>query len=65
MIISALAFALLNVFVKSLKHFSVYQIVFFRSVGTLFFTIPLLIRKKIPVFGNKKNYLSLGELLAA
>lgn len=54
MIISALAFALLNVFVKRLTHFSVYQIVFFRSIGSLVFTLPFLIYKKISILGNKK-----------
>jgi len=54
MIISALAFALLNVFVKKLDQFNVYQIVFFRSFGSLFFTLPFLIRHKIPMLGNKK-----------
>lgn len=54
MLISALAFALLNVFVKSLDQFNVYQIVFFRSIGSLVFTIPFLIHYKIPVLGKKR-----------
>ncbi|WP_299272451.1 DMT family transporter [uncultured Psychroserpens sp.] len=54
MIISALAFALLNAFVKKLDQFNVYQIVFFRSLGSLIFTLPFLISNKIPMFGNKK-----------
>nr|WP_321231262.1 DMT family transporter [uncultured Psychroserpens sp.] len=54
MIISALAFALLNVFVKSLTQFNVYQIVFFRSIGSLFFTIPFLLHYKIPILGKKR-----------
>jgi len=57
MIISALAFALLNVFVKNLNQFNVYQIVFFRSIGSLFFTIPFLVGKKIPFLGNQKGLL--------
>lgn len=63
MIISALAFALLNVFVKSLNRFSVYEIVFFRSIGTLFFTFSLLIKNKISIFGNKKVLLLLRGLI--
>ncbi|MEM5567061.1 DMT family transporter [Psychroserpens sp. AS72] len=54
MSISALAFALLNVFVKKLGYFNVYQIVFFRSIGTLLFTFPFLIKNKISFLGNKK-----------
>lgn len=57
MIMSALAFTLLNVFVKSLDSFSVYQIVFFRAIGSLFFTIPFLIKHKISFLGNKKGLL--------
>lgn len=57
MIISALAFTFLNVFVKSLHSFSVYQIVFFRATGSLFFTIPFLLKNKIPILGNKKGLL--------
>jgi len=57
MVISALAFTFLNVFVKSLKDFSVYQIVFFRAVGSLFFTIPFLLKNKISLLGNKKKLL--------
>ncbi|WP_225036721.1 DMT family transporter [Winogradskyella sp. SM1960] len=55
MIISALAFTFLNVLVKSLNSFSVYQIVFFRSIGTLFFTIPFLLKNKIPLLGHKRG----------
>ncbi|WP_055443939.1 DMT family transporter [Lacinutrix himadriensis] len=57
MSISALAFALLNVFVKKLGDFNVYQIVFFRSIGSLIFTIPYLIKNKISFLGNKKALL--------
>lgn len=62
MIISALAFTLLNVFVKSLKEFSVYQIVFFRSAGSLFFTLPYLIKYKISLKGNKVSLLVLRSV---
>ncbi|WP_243643681.1 DMT family transporter [Tenacibaculum sp. M341] len=59
MIISAFSFTLLNVFVKSLQHFSVYQIVFFRSLGTLIFTIPLILKQKVSILGNHKKLLLL------
>ena len=54
MIISAFAFALLNVFVKSLNQFNIYQIVFFRSIGSLVFTLPFLVHNKIPILGKKR-----------
>lgn len=57
MILSAFSFTLLNVLVKSLHHFSVYQIVFFRSLGTLVFTIPLIFKHKVSIFGKNKKLL--------
>lgn len=57
MILSVIAFSFMNVVVKYLDGFSAYQIVFFRSIGTLLFTIPLIIRHKIPFFGNNQKWL--------
>ncbi len=57
MVFSALGFMLLNSFVKYLQHYSAYQLVFFRSIGSLFFTMGFLIRQKIPMFGNQKKLL--------
>lgn len=57
MIISALAFAFLNAIVKYLGDFNAYQIVFFRSIGTLVFTIPFLVKHKISIYGNKRTLL--------
>lgn len=63
MIFSVVAFALMSSFVKYLSDFNVYQIVFFRSIGTLFFTLPLIIKNPIPYFfGNKKKWLFLRGL---
>jgi len=59
MLISALAFALLNILVKHLNHFNIYQIVFFRSVGTLCFTIPMLLKGNISILGHQKTLLFL------
>ena len=57
MLISTLAFTLLNASVKYLKNFTPYQLVFFRSVGSLFFTIPFLLKNKIPMIGNQQKLL--------
>lgn len=57
MIFSVIAFALMNTVVKYLNNFSAYQIVFFRSIGTLCFTIPLILKHKIPILGNNKKWL--------
>ncbi len=59
MIFSVIAFSLMNVVVKYLNDFSAYQIVFFRSIGTLFFTIPLIVKNKIPILGSNKKWLLL------
>ncbi|MDV7186948.1 DMT family transporter [Lutibacter sp. TH_r2] len=57
MIFSVIAFSLMTAVVKYLNDFSAYQIVFFRSIGTLFFTIPLIIKNKVKLFGNNKKLL--------
>ncbi|MDO3694132.1 DMT family transporter [Wenyingzhuangia sp. chi5] len=59
MIFSVIAFSLMNTVVKYLNDFSAYQIVFFRSIGTLCFTIPLILKNKIPFLGNNKKWLLL------
>jgi drug/metabolite transporter (DMT)-like permease len=59
MILSVIAFALMNAVVKYLTIFNVYQVVFFRSIGTLAFTIPLVLKYKIPFLGNNKKLLFL------
>lgn len=62
MIFSVIAFSLMNAVVKYLGSFNAYQIVFFRSIGTLFFTIPLILKAKIPILGNNKKLLFLRGL---
>ena len=57
MIFSVIAFSLMNAVVKYLTVFNVYQIVFFRSIGTLAFTIPLILKYKIPILGTDKKLL--------
>ena len=59
MIFSVIAFAIMNTVVKYLTVFNAYQIVFFRSIGTLAFTLPLLIKHKIPMLGTHKKLLLL------
>ena len=59
MILSVIAFALMNAVVKYLTAFNVYQVVFFRSIGTLLFTVPLILKYKIPILGSHKKLLFL------
>jgi drug/metabolite transporter (DMT)-like permease len=62
MVFSVIAFSLMNTVVKYLNDFSAYQIVCFRSLGTLFFTIPLIFKRNIPILGNNKKWLFLRGL---
>ena len=59
MIFSAIAFSFMNAVAKYLSDFNAYQVVFFRSIGTLFFTVPLVIKSKVQVLGNNKKLLFL------
>ncbi|MCH1538845.1 MAG: DMT family transporter [Flavobacteriaceae bacterium] len=53
MLLSTLAFALMNAIIKELNHYSPFQLVFFRSIGSLFFTTIFLKYNKISFRGNK------------
>lgn len=57
MLISAIAFAFMNALVKHLTNFSVYQVVFFRSIGTLVFTSVLIAKNNISFLGNNRKLL--------
>lgn len=67
MTLSAASFAVMNGLVKHLNtlSFSAYQLVFFRSIGTLVITTSLLLYKKIPMLGNKRGLLILRGLAGA
>lgn len=54
MIFSAIAFAAMNGIVKYLEDYNAFEKVFFRSLGTLVFTLPYLVYHKIPLLGNKR-----------
>lgn len=59
MILSAGFFTAMNLLVKFLSDFSAAQLIFFRSLGSLFFTFPYLIKNKIPILGNEKIWMIL------
>lgn len=65
MLVSALCFTVMNLFVKYLKtlEFSAYQLVFFRALGSLFFTMSFLIYNKISIVGNNQKLLILRGLV--
>ena len=59
MLLSTLAFACMNVAVKYLDNIGAFQIVFFRSLGSLFFTFGYLLKNKIPLVGKNNKLLIL------
>ncbi|AUS06754.1 DMT family transporter [Pseudotamlana carrageenivorans] len=63
MLISTLAFTCMNAIVKYLTHYDAFQIVFFRSLSSLFFTFGFLWKHKIPIFGNKRKLLVLRGIV--
>jgi drug/metabolite transporter (DMT)-like permease len=52
----------MNVTVKYLVNVNAFQIVFFRSLSTLLFTFAFLLKKGIPILGNKRKLLVLRGL---
>lgn len=62
MILSTIAFSLMNAFVKYLVHFNANELVFFRSLGSLILTMTFLVYYKIPLLGNKRFLLVLRAL---
>ena len=63
MLISTVAFACMNVIVKYLTHVNAFQIVFFRSLSSLFFTLGFLFKNDVPIFGNNKKLLIIRGLV--
>lgn len=63
MLISTFSFACMNISVKYLTNIGTFQIVFFRSITSLVFTLGFLFKKNIPIFGNNKKLLVLRGLV--
>ena len=63
MLLSTLSFAFMNALVKYLIDYSTFQLVFFRSLGSLFITFGFLKYKKINMLGNQKILLMLRGLV--
>lgn len=57
MVLSTLAFTGMNILIKYLTIYSAYQLVLFRSLGTLVFTFGILFYKRIPILGNNRPLL--------
>lgn len=57
MTLGTLAFTIMNTMVKHLLKYDVYQVVFFRGLGSLIITMALIYKMKLPILGNKKKLL--------
>ena len=57
MLLSTFSFAIMNALVKFLIDYSTFQLVFFRSLGSLFITYGFLKSQKIDMLGNHKKLL--------
>ena len=65
MVLSTLFFAIMSTMVKYLSDFGAFQLVFFRSLGTLIFSTSFLVYRKIPFWGNQKKLLILRGFTGA
>jgi drug/metabolite transporter (DMT)-like permease len=65
MVLSTLAFTGMNGLLKYLTGYNGYQLVFFRSVGSLFFTFGFLLQRGIPILGTHRKLLVLRGLMGA
>lgn len=54
MLLAGIFFAMMNVSVKYIPHIPAIEIVWFRSIFSLVFTVLVLRKKEIPIFGNDK-----------
>lgn len=59
MFISTMCLSGMNSFVKYLGHFHAYELVFFRALGSLFFTMAYLLQQRVPILGNSRKLLFL------
>lgn len=65
MFISAIGFAIMYILAKQLEGYGGYMLVFFRGLGTFLLAITYLVFKKIPLLGNKPNWLLARGLTGA
>jgi len=63
MLLSTFAFAFMNALIKYLIHFPTFELVFFRSLGTLVLTFFLLRSRKISIVPNQPKFLILRGVM--
>lgn len=57
MLISVLAFTIMNTLIKYLQHLPAFELVFFRSIGSSIICLFLLKKQGIPILGNQRKLL--------
>jgi len=57
MLISVLAFSIMNSLIKYLQHLPAFELVFFRSIGSCIICLFLLTKQGIPILGNQRKLL--------
>ncbi|MGB3144830.1 MAG: DMT family transporter [Maribacter sp.] len=62
MIISTVSFSLMNSFIKYLSHVPTFEIVFFRSLGSLILATGYILLKGIPMLGNSRTLMVLRSI---
>ena len=65
MVLSTIAFTGMNGLLKYLTQYNGYQLVFFRSFGSLFFTFGFLLSRGIPILGTHRKLLLLRGVLGS
>jgi len=59
MVISAICFTGINSVVRFVDHLPVFELVFFRAIGTVICCLLIIRQQKIPIMGNNKKLLAL------
>lgn len=57
MILSAMTFAVMNMIIRYVNHLPMFELVFFRSVGSATITMLLIQKAKLPILGTNKKLL--------
>ncbi len=63
MVLSALTFTILNTIIKEVNYLPTFELVFFRSIGSVFLGLAVLKGNKIPLWGNNKKLLILRAIV--
>lgn len=63
MILAALLFTIMNSIVRSLNHLPVFELVFFRAVGSMVCGFTILRQQKVPILGKNRKLLILRAIV--